>query len=262
MSAQRYFIKLSYKGTDFFGWQIQPNAITVQEKLKDALEKLNRGKEVKLTGCGRTDTGVHASAFYAHVDFEEDPFKGFMDRDTIVHKLNCMLPASIAIQNIFPVYTDVHSRFHATSRTYHYFIHQDKNPFQADTSWYLRKDLDVPLMNEAAQLLIGEKNFNCFSKPITGKSTFICDVHFAEWTETENGYQFTIKANRFLRNMVRAIVGTMIDIGLGKTTLKEFEEILASQDRTKAGKSAPAQGLFLAKIEYENHPEINLNAKI
>ncbi|MGB1103200.1 MAG: tRNA pseudouridine(38-40) synthase TruA [Crocinitomicaceae bacterium] len=256
MNTSRYFIKLSYKGTDFFGWQIQPNAITVQETLKKAIEKLNRGREVKLTGCGRTDTGVHASEFYAHVDFLEDTFGSDMSEETIVHKLNCMLPASIAIHRFFPVITDVHSRFHATSRTYHYFIHQTKDPFSEDVSWYLRKELDMDAMNKAAALLIGEQNFKCFSKPITGGSTFICDVEYAAWKKTVNGYQFTIKANRFLRNMIRAIVGTLIEVGQGRWNLADFEKIIASQDRTKAGKSAPAQGLFLAKIEYENHPEV------
>ena len=252
MGQQRYFIKLAYKGTDFFGWQIQPNAITVQETLLTALKKLNRNRALKLTGCGRTDTGVHASEFFAHVDFEEDPFVGVMDLKIVIHKLNCMLPASIAIDDFFPVHSDFHSRFNAIARTYHYYIHQNKNPFLNETSWYLKTGLDLERMNKAAEILLGEQNFKCFSKPITGKSTFVCDVKEAHWKETEQGYVFTIKANRFLRNMVRAIVGTMIDVGSGKTSLAEFNAILASQDRKRAGKSAPSNGLFLAKVDYQD----------
>jgi tRNA pseudouridine38-40 synthase len=252
MGQQRYFIKLAYKGTDFFGWQIQPNAITVQETLLTALKKLNRNRALKLTGCGRTDTGVHASEFYAHVDFDEDPFTGEMNLKTVIHKLNCMLPSSIAIDDFFPVHSDFHSRFNATARTYHYHIHQQKNPFLHETSWFMKSNLDIAAMNEASTLLIGEHNFKCFSKPITGKSTFICDVKEAYWTKTEQGFLFTIKANRFLRNMVRAIVGTMIDVGSGKTSLEDFKAIIASQDRKRAGKSAPANGLFLAKVDYDN----------
>lgn len=257
MEFRRYFIKLSYKGTHFFGWQIQPNAITVQETLAEALKKINRGKAVKVTGCGRTDTGVHASEFYAHADFENDPLENGLDIPTLMHKLNCMIPGDIAIHNIFKVTNDVHSRFSATARTYDYFIHQKKHPFLHETSWFHRHELDVDKMNKACQLLLDRTNFKCFSKTITGDSSFECDVSFAEWVVTPEGYQFTIKANRFLRNMVRAIVGTMTDIGMGKTSIEEFISILDSEDRNKAGKSAPAQGLFLSKIDYANNPEVS-----
>jgi len=251
MQIQRYFIKLSYKGTHFFGWQIQPKAISVQETVAKALTKINRGETIKVTGCGRTDTGVHASEFYAHADFYTP-----LDIPTLAHKLNCMLPEDIAIHNIQIVTNEVHSRFSATARTYHYYIHQHKNPFLAQTSWYHRKDLDIEKMNEACQLLFERKNFKCFSKTITGNSSFECDVTKAEWTKTTEGYKFTIKANRFLRNMVRAIVGTMVDIGTNKTSLKEWEEILNSEERSSAGKSAPACGLFLAGVAYDNNKEI------
>ncbi len=247
MSEQRYFLKLSYKGTHFFGWQIQPNAITVQECIGDALKKINRAKAVKVTGCGRTDTGVHATEFYAHFEMNTD-----WDDHTFAYKLNCMLPAEIAIQSVFKVPEDVHSRFSATSRTYHYFIHKEKNPFLNETSWLVRHELDLEQMNAACQMLINHKNFKCFSKTITGISSFKCDVTEAQWSKTPEGYRFTIKANRFLRNMVRAVVGTMVEIGTHKIDLKEFQQILDSQERSRAGQSVPPQGLFLVKVDYEN----------
>jgi tRNA pseudouridine38-40 synthase len=247
MSEQRYFLKLSYKGTHFFGWQIQPNTITVQECIANALTKMNREKAVQVTGCGRTDTGVHASEFYAHFEMNPD-----WDEATFAYKLNCMLPPDIAIQAVIKVPEDLHSRFSATSRTYNYFIHTEKNAFLNETSWYEKLDLDLEKMNAACKLLINHKNFKCFSKTITGISSFKCDVTKAQWTKTPEGYCFKIQANRFLRNMVRAIVGTMVDIGSDKLTLDGLQEILDSQERSKAGLSVPSQGLFLAKVDYDN----------
>lgn len=247
MKTQRYFLKLSYKGTHFFGWQIQPNAITVQEKIMEALTKINRGNSIKVTGCGRTDTGVHASEFYAHFDSETE-----FDSQKIKHKLNCMLSEDIAIHDFFIVPNDLHSRFSATSRTYNYFIHQEKNPFIEEFSWLVNRELNIQLMNEACLILLKHKNFKCFSKTITGQSSFECDITKAEWTKTESELKFTITANRFLRNMVRAIVGTLVEIGEGKKKLSDLEFILASQDRSSAGISVPAKGLFLSKIEYAN----------
>lgn len=246
MELKRYFIKLAYKGTHFFGWQIQPNAITVQEELTNAFQKINRQKLIKIVGCGRTDTGVHASEFFAHTEFATE-----LSMPTLKHKLNCMLPTSIAIHAVYEVPNDLHARFSATARTYHYFIHTEKNPFLNETSWFFKQQLDLTQMNAACQLLRKRKNFKCFSKTITGVSSFECDVMCAEWTVTPNGYQFSIKANRFLRNMVRAIVGTMVEIGTHKINLKEFEAILDAQDRSNAGISVPAQGLFLVKVDYE-----------
>lgn len=251
MKAQRYFLKLSYKGTHFFGWQIQPNAITVQETLNGALQKLNRGEPVKTTGCGRTDTGVHASNFYVHFDLDIE-----LDEETFKFKLNCMLPPSIAIQAVYKVPCDLHSRFSATSRTYHYFIHNEKNPFLEEESWFLPHELNVDEMNKACELMRTHKNFKCFSKTITEKSSFECEVTAAKWIKTETGYAFTITANRFLRNMVRAIVGTSVEVGKGSKTVADFQSILASQNRDLAGKSAPAQGLFLSKINYDNDPGV------
>ncbi len=247
MKAQRYFLKLSYKGTHFFGWQIQPNAITVQEMLNIALQKLNRGEPVKTTGCGRTDTGVHASDFYAHFDVAID-----LDEETFKFKLNCMLPPSIAILAVYKVPSDLHARFSATSRTYHYFIHAEKNPFLEEESWFLPHELNLDDMNKACELLITHKNFKCFSKTITELSSFECEVTAAKWIKTETGYTFTITANRFLRNMVRAIVGTTVEVGKGNKTVFDFQSIIASQNRDFAGKSAPAQGLFLSKVTYAN----------
>jgi len=247
MEIQRYFLKLSYKGTHFFGWQIQPNAITVQETINSALQKLNRGTGIKTTGCGRTDTGVHATEFYAHFDWTTD-----LDEEILRFKLNCMLPDSIAILNVFKVPHDLHSRFSATSRTYHYFIHTKKDPFLAETSWLVQQNLNLEVMNEACELLKTHKNFKCFSKTISELSSFECDVTQAFWQETETGYQFTITANRFLRNMVRAIVGSLVDLGTDKKTVADFKLILDSENREMAGKSAPAHGLFLTKVAYEN----------
>lgn len=247
MEGQRYFLKLSYKGTHFFGWQIQPNAITVQETIALALQKLNHGEPIHLTGCGRTDTGVHASEFYTHFEWNTN-----MLEDTIVFKLNCMLPPSIAIHKIFKVPSDLHSRFSATNRTYNYFVHSNKDPFLAENSWLVQADLNIEEMNKACEIVKKHTNFKCFSKTVTEKSSYECAVNEAYWSKTDAGYQLTISANRFLRNMVRAIVGTTVDVGLGKKTLAEFEGILLSQNRELAGKSAPAHGLFLTKVDYDN----------
>ncbi|NOQ73646.1 MAG: tRNA pseudouridine(38-40) synthase TruA [Crocinitomix sp.] len=247
MSEQRYFIKLSYKGTHFFGWQRQPNAITVQEHIEDALKKMNRNKAVKIMGCGRTDTGVHATEFYAH--FEMNPE---WDDATFAYKLNCMIPNDIAIHEVIKVPADLHARFSATSRTYHYFIHSEKDPFLNETSWLEKQELDLDKMNAACKMLINHKNFKCFSKTITGISSFNCDVTEAQWTKTPEGYRFSIQANRFLRNMVRAIVGTMVDIGTDKIDFESFQKILDSEERSKAGLSVPPQGLFLVKVAYDN----------
>lgn len=251
MSEQRYFLKLSYKGTHFFGWQRQPNAITVQEYIEDALTQMNRNREVKITGCGRTDTGVHAAEFYAHFEMNAD-----WNTETFAYKLNCMIPEDIAIQKVIKVPEGLHSRFSATSRTYHYFVHNEKNPFLNETSWLVRPELDLEKMNKASDLLMKHENFKCFSKTITGISSFKCDVTAAHWTKTSGGYQFTIQANRFLRNMVRAIVGTMVDLGTGKIEFSDFQKILDSQERSKAGQSVPPQGLFLVKVDYDNDKTI------
>ena len=245
----RVFIKLAYKGTNFFGWQIQPNQPSIQETIEVELTKLNSGSEVKIVGCGRTDTGVHASEFYAHADI---PFE--MDLDQLKFKLNNMLPTDIVVYEIMAVDAEAHARFDATSRTYHYFIHQTKDPFINEISWYRTQELDLETMNQACLILKNHKDFECFSKVKTDVTNFNCDVTNALWVKSEKGYIFTITANRFLRNMVRAIVGTMIEIGEGRMSIDQFKNVLISKNRSEAGQSVPANGLFLAQITY---PYIN-----
>lgn len=243
----RLFFELSYDGTDFFGWQKQPDQISVQATIESCLSKLFAKNTINITGCGRTDTGVHASKYFFHVDLPEK-----YEFEQLRYKLNGMLPASISIHRVFQVEHDSHTRFDATLRTYHYFIHQKKNPFLDRYSLYFKKELDFNKMNIAASLLIGEKDFSSFAKVHTNVKTHICDVTCAAWKKLDNGQmQFTISANRFLRNMVRAIVGTLIEVGLGNITIPEFEQIIKEKDRGKAGASAQAKGLFLADIAYK-----------
>ncbi len=247
--TQRYFIRLSYLGTGFHGWQIQPNAPTIQQTLEEAMGLVLR-ENVRLTGAGRTDTGVHARVFYAHFDSGHQP--GSPDTDRLVFKLNRMLTPGIAIQGIFPVAPDAHARFDALSRTYHYYIGRKKDPFRAGRVWLLERDLDVESMRQSAGLLARHEDFSCFARSNTQVKTHLCTVYLAEW-EQEQDHDllcFRIKANRFLRNMVRAMVGTMVDVGLKKMSPGALEAIIRQGDRRKAGLSAPACGLFLEDIEY------------
>ncbi|MBP2284665.1 tRNA pseudouridine38-40 synthase [Flavobacterium sp. CG_23.5] len=251
----RYFIKLAYNGTHYHGWQYQPNASSVQETMNKAVSTL-LNSEINLMGAGRTDTGVHAKEMYAHFDFET-PF----DIPNLVHKLNSYLPKDIAVYDIIPVHDEAHTRFDAVKRTYEYHINTFKDPFLQEQSWYFHQPLDVDLMNEAAELLFNYTDFQCFSKVNTDVNTFDCTIFEANWTrgtaeqgvdKQENGKLiFTISANRFLRNMVRAIVGTLINIGLHKITLADFNAIIKSKNRDKAGFSVPAHGLYLTEIEYD-----------
>jgi tRNA pseudouridine38-40 synthase len=243
----RLFFELSYDGTDFFGWQKQPDQISVQETIELCLSKLFAKHKIDITGCGRTDTGVHASKYFFHVDLPEK-----YEFNQLRYKLNGMLPATVSIHRIFNVENDYHARFDAVLRTYHYFVHQDKNPFLDRYSLYYKKELNVKKMNTAAELLIGEKDFSSFAKVNTDVKTHICNVTYATWENLDNGQiQFTISANRFLRNMVRAIVGTLLEVGLGNISIKEFEQIIEAKDRGEAGTSAPARGLFLADVVYD-----------
>ncbi|MBD3636438.1 MAG: tRNA pseudouridine(38-40) synthase TruA [Crocinitomicaceae bacterium] len=250
----RVFIKLAYKGTKYFGWQIQPEQLTVQECIERELTKLNSGNPVSVTGCGRTDTGVHASEFYAHADL---PFE--MSPDNLVFKLNNMLPSDIAIHQVFTMPDEAHARFDATARTYHYFIHHEKDPFIEEISWYRSHELNIEEMNKACLQLMDHKDFECFSKVKTDVTNFNCDIRNALWIKSDKGYIFSITANRFLRNMVRAIVGTMLEIGEGKMSLEEFSAVLKSKDRSEAGQSVPAKGLFLSKVEYPYFTKDNLS---
>jgi tRNA pseudouridine38-40 synthase len=240
----RYFIELAYKGTHYHGWQYQPNAASVQETLNKALSLLLR-TPIDIVGAGRTDTGVHAKQMFAHFDLDTA-----IDIPYYIHKLNSFLPKDISIFAIHEVHEDAHARFDATLRTYEYHIHTQKDPFVDNGSWYHHMPLNVEKMNEACKLLFDYIDFECFSKTHTDVFTFNCKIVTAFWQQTENTLVFTIAADRFLRNMVRAIVGTMINIGLEKITLDDFRTIIESKDRGKAGFSVPAHGLYLTKIDY------------
>ena len=243
----RYFIELAFKGAPFCGWQLQPNGITVQGELERALGLLLRDP-VRLTGAGRTDTGVHALHYVAHFDAE----KSDLHTDTsFINKINGMIPREIVVYRMVAVPPDAHARFDAVSRTYHYTIATKKNPFTIDLAYHFYRPLDVEKMNEAASILPEYNDFTSFSKLHGNAKTNLCDVSKAKWfNDHDGGLRFEITANRFLRNMVRAIVGTMIDIGLGKYPPSDIRRIILEKNRGAAGSSAPPQGLYLAKIEY------------
>ena len=241
----RYFIKLAYNGTNYHGWQVQPNASSVQETLNNALSVI-LNSEINIMGAGRTDTGVHAKEMFAHFDY--DPT---LEVDSTLHKLNSYLPKDIAIYDIIPVHEDAHARFDAKKRTYQYHISSVKNVFLQEEIWYYHQNLDVELMNQAAKILLNHTDFQCFSKVNTDVNTFNCTIYEAYWKQENNQLIFTISADRFLRNMVRAIVGTLVNIGLHKITLSDFNSIIENKNRNEAGFSVPAQGLFLTKIEYD-----------
>ena len=241
----RYFIQFAYNGTHYHGWQFQPNASSVQETLNKGLSVL-LNSSINAMGAGRTDTGVHAKEMYAHFDFEMP-----IDVPFLIHKLNSYLPKDIAVFDIILVGDDAHCRFDATKRTYEYHINTIKDPFLEELSWYFKQKLDIVLMNEASKILLKHTDFQCFSKVNTDVNTFDCTIFEAYWKSENNKLIFTISANRFLRNMVRAIVGTLVNIGLHKISLIDFENIIASKSREKAGFSVPAQGLFLTKIDYD-----------
>jgi len=248
----RYFIKLAYKGTNYHGWQQQPNAVTVQELINKAFSTIFR-KQINVVGAGRTDTGVHAKQLYAHIDLENN----FNIKDSI-YKINALLPKDIVVQNILKTTEEAHARFNATSRSYEYRIFLGRNPFYIDTTWQLiNKKLNIVKMNEAAKILLNYTNFKCFSRSNTDVKTYNCNITIAEWILTEKRLIFYISADRFLRNMVRAIVGTLINVGLEKTTLEEFKKIIESKNRSNAGTSVPPQGLFLTKITYPKTIFIN-----
>lgn len=240
----RYFIEFSYNGSTFFGYQIQPNEISVQEELEKALSTLLRS-EIKTTGAGRTDTGVHAKKMFAHFDWE-----GAL-QENLVYQLNSFLPPSIAVQRIFPVKEEMHARFSATYRTYKYYISLEKNPFSEKMAWqYWRNTLDVQKMNEACKILFEYEDFGSFARVGADNKTNLCKIYTAEWEQNGNELVFTISADRFLRNMVRAIVGTMVDIGRGKLKVEDLRKVIESQNRSEAGSSAPAHALFLVDVGY------------
>ena len=241
----RYFIEFAYKGTNYHGWQIQPNATSVQEVLSTALTTVLQQK-VSLTGAGRTDTGVHARQMFAHFDSDFT-----IEKQQLLYKLNAYLPKDIAILNIHTAPNNAHARFDATKRTYEYHINSKKNAFASDDSWYFQHKLNTDLMNKACEILKQHTDFECFSKVHTEVHTFNCKIETALWEQQDERYLFIISADRFLRNMVRAIVGTMVNIGLEKVSLHNFELIINSKDRKQAGFSAPAHGLYLTQVEYD-----------
>ncbi|MCB0476671.1 MAG: tRNA pseudouridine(38-40) synthase TruA [Crocinitomicaceae bacterium] len=242
----RYFIHIAYDGTDYVGWQIQPNGPSVQENLQNALTKLNSNRAVEVIGCGRTDAGVHASSFYAHFEME-----AISNINQFVFKLNCILDDAISVFDVFEVKDDLHARFDATSRTYHYFIHTEKDPFSKRFSTEFKHRLDLELMNQAGEILLKYDDFTSFSKTGSDNKTTICKVTEAKWEQIgANQFKFTITADRFLRNMVRAVVGTLIEVGQHKMTLEEFTQVIEEKNRGAAGTSMPPEGLFLAEIVY------------
>lgn len=241
----RYFITFSYDGTRYHGWQIQPNGDSVQERLEWALSTLLR-REVNVTGAGRTDAGVHARVMVAHFDFDEA-----IDCQQLCYKLNRLLSFDIAVQEVKQVSDDMHARFSATSRTYHYYIHTKKDPFRRAYSCEIHYPLDFALMNEAGKILTTYEDFGAFCKSHTDVKTTICHVTEARWVQTsETAWYFRITANRFLRNMVRAVVGTLIDVGRGKLSIEEFRKVIEGKRRTEAGESMPGNALFLEDVRY------------
>lgn len=240
----RLRMDLQYDGTDFNGWQIQPNAPSIQETIELALTKLNSNKKIAITGCGRTDAGVHAMHYVAHFDLNHDHLPD------LKYKLNLILPSSINIKDIKLVHDAFHARFDATKRSYRYFISKEKSPFLNRFVYHYRHALNVQEMNKAAQNLIGRHDFESFAKHHADLSHFFCEVYHAQWTETDEQYIFEISANRFLRNMVRAVVGTLLEVGVGKISPDDVVHIRQEKSRSAAGTSVPGSGLFLWEIIY------------
>ncbi|HSJ69934.1 MAG TPA: tRNA pseudouridine(38-40) synthase TruA [Anditalea sp.] len=245
MSEQyRYFVELAYKGTTYHGWQIQQNAHSVQEEVNIAFSKILRNP-IEVMGSGRTDTGVHAIQQYVHFDSVID-----IDKADFLKRINSILPKDIAVYNIKKVRLDAHARFDAQWRSYEYHITLRKQPFLEEQAWYSFYKMDVEKMNEAAALLLEHTDFECFSRVKTSVNNFNCKIKVAQWEQKEHLLIFHITANRFLRGMVRAIVGTLVQVGTDKIDITEFKKILDSKSRSKAGSSAPAHGLFLSSVTY------------
>lgn len=250
----RYAIEFSYFGKNYFGYQIQPKQISIQEELEYALSILLRNP-IKITGAGRTDTGVHAKMMWAHFDTETN-----IDENELTKRLNRFLSPDITIKKIIPVNATFHARFDATYRTYEYYISTEKNPFVQDSAWMYHRPLNINLMNEACNILFEYEDFTSFSKLHTDVKTNLCTIYKAHWENEGDILKFTISANRFLRNMVRAIVGTMVEIGSGKIKPNDLHDIIKSKHRNAAGSSAPAQGLFLVEVGYNWEKALNLES--
>lgn len=249
--TQRFFIEIAFNGTPYHGWQAQPNAVAVQEVLDKALSTIFR-QAIETVGCGRTDTGVHARQLFAHLNVEEKDYGAWsMDHgQNIVRSINALLPHDIAAKRLIPVHAEAHARFDATERSYEYHIHFEKDPFLYNFSWQLRDMPDMGLMNEAAQILMEYTDFSCFSKSNTQVKTNNCKITRAEWVEQDGKLVFYITADRFLRNMVRAIVGTLMMVGKKEIAPEGVREIIKSKNRSNAGTSVPAFGLYLTAIKY------------
>jgi tRNA pseudouridine38-40 synthase len=243
----RFFLEIAYKGTAYHGWQIQKNAVSVQEVLNDTLSKI-LSEKVATIGSGRTDTGVHALMQYVHLDSEKD-----LSEDIYIYRFNKLLPPDISIKSICRVIEDANARFDAISRSYEYRIINFKDPFLQDLRYQFFNEVDVEKMNRAAALLLKKNNFESFSKVKTEVNHFLCKITRAEWIRNNENLTFFVSADRFLRGMVRTMVGTLLDVGSGKLSVKDFEDILDSKDRKRAGWAAPAQGLFYTRVEYPEH---------
>ena len=244
----RFFLEICYKGTNFHGWQCQENASSVQEEIEICISNL-LSNQIKIVGAGRTDTGVHANQMFAHFDYVNK----IDSLESLKNKLNNYLSRDIQIINIHQVKDEAHARFDAISRTYRYSLISQKNPFFNDLSYLFKKKVNIKKMNTASNILIGEENFKCFARTGSDVENFLCNVTSAHWEIDNEKLVFNITSNRFLRNMVRSIVGTLLEVGVKKKTINEFKKVIKSQNRKLAGPSAPACGLFLHKIKYPSH---------
>jgi tRNA pseudouridine38-40 synthase len=240
----RYAIDLSYLGTNYHGWQSQPNAISVQETIENALSTILRNK-IEIVGSGRTDAGVHASKQVLHFDFEETV------SEELISKVNRFLPYDISLNYFAIVQEDFHARFDPTSRAYNYYIHQNKNPFLNGQSFYFRQEIDLEKMNEACAYLLGKQDFESFSKVKTDVSTFFCEIFEAKFIQEDSQIVFYVKANRFLRGMVRALVGTLLEVGLGNQNPEWIKNVIESKNRNAAGRNVAPEGLFLCEVNYD-----------
>jgi tRNA pseudouridine38-40 synthase len=259
MDPKRFFIRIAYDGSHFHGWQRQPNAKTIQQTLEEAMSMMLRSP-ILLTGAGRTDTGVHADEFVAHFDFS--PWLTEVEREKLVFQLNRYLGGEITFSEILEVRNDAHARFSVLSRTYRYCIAREENPFRRNFTYYLYGDIDLNLLNQGAQFIMGYDDFTSFSKVDTDTKTNICKISEARWELDGSELAFTITADRFLRNMVRAIVGTLLNLGKGKISMKDLKEIIESKNRSNAGESAPAKGLTLQRINYPEDIYMNPRERI
>lgn len=244
LKGMRYFFEISYNGSRYHGWQSQANAVGVQQIVEDTLSKLTREK-IEIVGSGRTDSGVHCAQQFFHADFKKE-----LKTDDLIHRLNSFLPKDIAIHSIFKVKDSAHARYDARQRSYKYRITTKKDPLLIGYAYHFFKPVDVESMNRAAKLLIGEHDFTSFSKVKTDVNHFVCDIKKAKWLRKKDSLIFEISANRFLRGMVRAVVGTLLDVGTKKISIHDFHEIIRGKDRKKAGMNVPAEGLFLTEVKY------------